>query len=78
MGDVTGLDDGFVASSTTELLGPVRRRPARLGELAEAVAGAGLATLVYTSGTTGPPKGTMITHANVMATMRSLTSLIDL
>ena len=37
-----------------------------------------LATLVYTSGTTGPPKGTMITHANVMATMRSLTSLIEI
>jgi long-chain acyl-CoA synthetase len=37
-----------------------------------------LATLVYTSGTTGPPKGAMISHANVMATLRSLTSIIDL
>jgi long-chain acyl-CoA synthetase len=36
-----------------------------------------LATLVYTSGTTGPPKGTMITHANLMATMRSITSLLS-
>ncbi len=26
-----------------------------------------VATIVYTSGTTGPPKGCMITHANVMA-----------
>jgi long-chain acyl-CoA synthetase len=28
------------------------------------------ATIVYTSGTTGPPKGCMLTHANCIATMR--------
>ena len=28
-----------------------------------------LATLVYTSGTTGPPKGCMLTHANFISTM---------
>jgi long-chain acyl-CoA synthetase len=28
------------------------------------------ATIVYTSGTTGPPKGCALTHANVIATMR--------
>jgi long-chain acyl-CoA synthetase len=31
-----------------------------------------LATLVYTSGTTGPPKGVMITHRNVVWTCESL------
>jgi len=29
-----------------------------------------VATIVYTSGTTGPPKGCALTHANCMATMR--------
>ena len=36
-----------------------------------------VATLVYTSGTTGPPKGAMITHANITATIESLTSIVS-
>jgi hypothetical protein len=31
-----------------------------------------LATIVYTSGTTGPPKGTMLTHSNIVWTADSL------
>jgi long-chain acyl-CoA synthetase len=41
----------------------VRERLAELGPDA-------LATLVYTSGTTGPPKGCMLTHGNLLATTR--------
>lgn len=37
-----------------------------------------LATLVYTSGTTGPPKGTRITHANIVWTLDAVESVIDL
>jgi len=40
-----------------------------LDERVAAVAPNDIATLVYTSGTTGPPKGCMLTHANFLATM---------
>jgi long-chain acyl-CoA synthetase len=36
----------------------------------EATAPDDLATLVYTSGTTGPPKGCMLSHANLLETVR--------
>ena len=42
--------------------------PGMLGALAKTVHADDLATIVYTSGTTGPPKGAMITHRNIVAT----------
>jgi long-chain acyl-CoA synthetase len=75
---VPGLDDGFIRPFG-DLRGAGADAPrGLLDELVGGVAASDLATLVYTSGTTGPPKGVMITHANVMATMRSLTSLIEI
>lgn len=32
-----------------------------------------VATIVYTSGTTGPPKGAVLTHSNIMWTLRQVT-----
>lgn len=43
---------------------------ARYREVAEAVEPQALATIVYTSGTTGEPKGVMLTHVNIMSNAR--------
>jgi long-chain acyl-CoA synthetase len=43
--------------------------PERVHERVAAIAPGDVATLVYTSGTTGPPKGCMLTHQNFLATV---------
>jgi len=49
--------------------------PGMFERLADHVAPGDLATLVYTSGTTGVPKGAMITHNNIMAVLRALNAI---
>lgn len=68
------VDDTFV-TGFDELRALGRQRLERVPEDVTArldgVRPDNLATLVYTSGTTGPPKGTMISHANVVWTLRN-------
>ena len=73
------LDDPFLTGfEELRAVGTARlqRDPGCVDQRADAVSPEQLATLVYTSGTTGPPKGTMITHANIMWTIRSAVSLL--
>jgi long-chain acyl-CoA synthetase len=50
--------------------------PELFERLAAAVAPDDLLTIQYTSGSTGVPKGAILTHGNIMAAIRSLTSVI--
>jgi long-chain acyl-CoA synthetase len=64
------LDSGAPGISLTDL----RARgeeipPARVYERVSAIAPGDIATLVYTSGTTGPPKGCMLSHRNFLSTV---------
>ncbi len=74
------LDDPFVVGfEQLRALGAAARlqvEPDLFARRADAVVPEQLATLVYTSGTTGRPKGAMIDHANIMWTIRSAASVV--
>lgn len=55
----------------------LEKHPGLVEERGRALRPDAVATIVYTSGTTGPPKGTMITHQNVAETIRSLTAVVS-
>jgi long-chain acyl-CoA synthetase len=75
------LDDPFVVGfEQLRTIGAARleRDPEVFTRRADAVRPENLATLVYTSGTTGPPKGAMVSHANIMWTIASAASLMEI
>ena len=75
-----GLDDDLLLTfADLRSLGSdrLRQQPDLVDERARGLQPGAVATIVYTSGTTGPPKGTMITHENVAETIRSLTAVVS-
>ena len=73
----TGRADDTAVLSFTDLRvrGAARllREPGLYDERSALVAPDDIATLVYTSGTTGPPKGVELTHGNVVWTLSNVT-----
>jgi len=75
------LDDPFVLGFPgLQAIGAAKQQtePRLTEDRAEAIVPEQLATFVYTSGTTGPPKAAMVTHGNIMWTIRSAVSMLDL
>jgi long-chain acyl-CoA synthetase len=58
--------------------GRLRAEPEIVAERVAGLRPDDVATLVYTSGTTGPPKGTIITHRNIEWTVGAVESLVGL
>ena len=74
---LTGADGGALTLADLHAAGGAIDPEAvtrRVGE----VSGSDLATLVYTSGTTGPPKACMLSHANWVATASLYEQVLDL
>lgn len=76
-----GLDDDLLL--TFDDLRALGRRliadePTLVRDRSAAITPDSTATLVYTSGTTGPPKGVILTYANLSATVRSIIEVVEI
>lgn len=75
LGEIRGLKTALVDGGGRGLMGPVRTEMQRVGPgdpRTYPARGHDLALLCYTSGTTGRPKGAMISHRNLISNMTAL------
>jgi long-chain acyl-CoA synthetase len=69
-------DPMVITFAELEKLG-ARREVDEWRRMVEAIDPGATAVIVYTSGTTGPPKGAMLTHANLLWAARTFTTVFD-
>jgi len=75
---IDGEAPGAITLEELRRQGEERTDPEEIERRVEEVAPSDVATIVYTSGTTGPPKGCLLTHANLLAASAMYTSQLQL